>query len=94
MHDTYFHGFKWTEKGVVRKRFETVQRKVILKKNTKLKDLKHAIQDAKDAYKELVKMVGPLPGMKRDIQGQKYKYEALSDMEKNYKQLFKFLNED
>ena len=39
-------------------------------------------------------MIGPLPAMKNEINMQKIKYEALSDMKSNYKSLFKYLNDD
>ena len=63
----YYNSFEWTLKGVVRKRFEMVSRKVILKKGTKLKDLKLAIKDTKESYKKLIELVGPLPSIKKEI---------------------------
>ena len=63
----YFKGFDWTAKGVVRKRFEAIQRRIILKKGTKPKELKEAIKEAKEACKSLESLVGPLTSIREEL---------------------------
>lgn len=89
----YFKNFDWKAKGVVRKRFEVVDRHRYLKKGFNISDFKQKLQDLKQSLKALEEVSGKkLNDFRALIDDQQTKYNFFAKPVNYYKDFFLVTN--
>ena len=84
----YFKNFDWKAKGVVRKRFEAVQRQRYLNKGYTISDFKSRLADLKSQVKALEEVSGRQIGFRHLIEEQQVKYNFFAKPANYYKEFF------
>lgn len=84
----YFKEFDWKQKGLVRKRFETIRWAPLIKTGTSLTEFKNCLSDCRDALKTLESITGKIPALKSLYMEQHMKYNFLSKPRSYYKDFF------